>query len=141
MTEEHESPDGQEEPLAEADAQSAASDAVTMGRRLNRAFGPIMAGVIIDAVDLATFGPIGYVLGLPVGGLAGYWLGRCLGLERKASLLCALAAGIYCTIPFTGLLPLGTLVGAYVRFRESGREALPEETAAAEPETGDDSDG
>ena len=91
-------------------------------RRLNRAFGPIAAGVIIDLVDLATFGPIGLVLGLPVGGLAGYWMGTCLGLDRKARLLCALAAGIYCTIPFTELIPLATLVGAYARFRETSQD-------------------
>jgi hypothetical protein len=112
--------------------------AAAVGRRLNRAFGPIVAGMFIDLLDLATFGPIGYVLGLPVGGLAGYWMGRCLGLSRTASLTCALAAGIYCTIPFTGILPLGTLVGAYVRFRESGRETLRDEAPAAEAETGDD---
>ncbi|HPF99728.1 MAG TPA: hypothetical protein PLE77_06645 [Kiritimatiellia bacterium] len=90
--------------------------------RLNRAFGPILAGVIIDVVDLATFGPIGLVLGLPIGGLAGYWMGTCLGLDRKACVLCALAAGIYCMIPFTEVLPLATLVGAYARFRETANE-------------------
>ena len=97
-------------------------------QRLNRAFGPIAAGVIIDLVDFATFGPIGLVLGLPVGGLAGYWMGQCLGLERKACLWCALAAGIYCTIPFTELIPLATIVGAYARFRESGREGNRDNT-------------
>ena len=90
--------------------------------RLHRAFGPILAGVIIDAVDLATFGPIGLVLGLPIGGLAGYWMGTCLGLDRKACVLCALAAGIYCMIPFTEVVPLATLVGAYARFRETANE-------------------
>jgi hypothetical protein len=52
-------------------------------RRLNRAFGPVVAGMILDVVDLATFGPIGFFLGIPVGLAAGYWLGSCLGLERK----------------------------------------------------------
>jgi hypothetical protein len=111
---------------------SAAPQVAPLGRRLNRAFGPIVAGVIIDAVDFATYGPIGYVLGLPVGGLAGYWMGRCLGLDRTACLYCALAAGVYCTIPYTELLPLATLVGAYARFRESGREALPPEDPDAD---------
>ena len=87
--------------------------------RLNRAFGPVVAGLIIDLVDLATFGPIGLVLGLPIGGAAGYWMGRTLGLNKKASLLCALAAGIYCTLPGTELLPLATLVGAGARYFES----------------------
>ena len=91
----------------------------SQARRLNRAFGPIVAGLIIDLVDLATFGPIGLVLGLPIGAFAGYWMGRALGLGWKPSLLCALAAGIYCTIPGTEMLPLATLVGAFARYRES----------------------
>ena len=110
-------------------------------RRLNRAFGPIVAGMVIDVVDFATFGPIGFILGLPVGGFAGYWMGRCLGLSRRSSFFCALAAGVYCTLPFTELIPLATLVGAYVRFRESGGESLPEETDSAEPVTAAESDG
>lgn len=91
--------------------------------RLNRAFGPVVAGLIIDLVDLATFGPIGLVLGLPIGGAAGYWMGRTLGLNNQASLLCALAAGIYCTLPGTEMLPLATLVGAGARYCESAPKA------------------
>jgi len=101
-------------------------------RRLNRAFGPIVAGLIIDVVDFATFGPIGYLLGLPVGGFAGYWMGRCLGFSRRTSFYCAIAAGIYCTIPGTELIPLATLLGAYVRFRESGREEAPDSLGETE---------
>ena len=98
------------------------NDPAKLAKRVNRAFGPIFAGMIIDLVDFATFGPIGFILGLPVGGFAGYWMGRCLGLSKLASFYCAIAAGIYCTIPFTELLPLATLVGAYARFKESGRD-------------------
>ena len=118
----------------ETETVPAAGTPPHVGRRLNRAFGPIVAGVILDLLDLATFGPLGYVLGLPLGGLMGYWLGRCLGLGRKASVLCAFAAGVYGTFPFTGILPLATLVGAYARFRESGTpqtEETPDENAAA----------
>jgi hypothetical protein len=88
--------------------------------RLNRALSPVVAGMIIDGVDLATFGPIGLVLGLPIGGLAGYWLGKSLGLDKQKCLFCALAAGVYCAIPFTAPLPLATLVGAYARYRQTG---------------------
>ena len=91
----------------------------SQAQRLNRAFGPVIAGLVIDLVDLATFGPIGLVLGLPVGGFAGYWMGRSLGLNIKPSLLCALVAGIYCTIPGTEMLPLATIVGATARYYES----------------------
>lgn len=97
-------------------------DKPVLSKRLKRAFGPLVAGLIIDGVDLATLGPVGIFLGIPVGGLAGFWMGRCLGLSKLASFYCAIAAGIYCTIPFTEVIPLATLVGAYARFRESGRE-------------------
>lgn len=89
--------------------------------RYNYAFGPVGAGLIIDAIDFVTFGPVGLALGIPIGAAAGYWLARSLRLETNSSLLCALIAGIYCTIPGTELLPLGTLVGALVRL-----EAVPE---------------
>jgi hypothetical protein len=87
--------------------------------RLNRALSPVVAGMIIDSIDLVTFGPVGLVLGVPLGGLAGYWLGNSLGLEKDKRLLCAMAAGVYCTIPGTELLPLATLVGAYARYRQT----------------------
>jgi hypothetical protein len=87
--------------------------------RLHRAIGPVVAGMIIDALDLLTFGPLGLVFGIPIGGLAGYWLGNCLKLSSQARIWCAIAAAIYCTIPFTEFIPLATLVGAYVRFSET----------------------
>ncbi len=89
--------------------------------RLNHAFGPVLAGLIIDFLDLATFGPAGLFLGPPVGGLAGYWLGRALGLRPRHALYCALAAGLYCTVPFTEVVPVATIIGACVRFWESGK--------------------
>ena len=91
----------------------------SQAQRLNRAFGPIVAGLVIDLVDLSTFGPIGLVLGLPIGGFAGFWMGRALGLSTKPCLLCALLAGIYCTIPGTEMIPLATIVGAAARYYES----------------------
>ena len=94
-------------------------------QRLNRAFGPVVAGLVIDFVDLATFGPIGTYLGLPIGAFAGYWMGRALGLPPKTSLFCALVAGIYCTIPGTEFLPIATLVGAFARYSESSPKAPP----------------
>ena len=101
----------------------------TQAQRLNRAFGPVVAGLIIDFVDLATFGPIGRYLGFPIGAFAGYWMGRALGLERKPCLLCALAAGIYCMMPGTEMIPIATVVGALARYRESApkSDAAPSE--------------
>jgi hypothetical protein len=107
--------------VVEADGHPAPAMPTTV-RRLNRAFGPIVAGMIIDLVDFATFGPFGLFLGLPIGGLAGYWMGKALGLSTTKARWCALAAGIYCTIPGTQFIPLAMLVGAYVRFTESGKK-------------------
>ena len=108
------------------DAESANGRAVQCRRplasRLNRAFGPVVAGLIIDLVDLGTFGPIGLILGFPIGGLAGYWMASCLGLSRRACFLCAILAGLYCMVPFTEMLPLATLVGAYARFRDGEQQ-------------------
>ena len=103
----------------------------TQRLRLNRAFGPVVAGLVIDFVDFATFGPIGLYLGLPIGGFAGYWMGRALGLDRKPSLLCALLAGVYCMIPGTEMIPVATIVGALARYRESAPKS--DKSAPAAP--------
>lgn len=110
--------------------------------RYNYAFGPVGAGLIIDAVDFVTFGPVGLALGFPVGAAAGYWLARSLRLETNPSLLCALIAGVYCTIPGTELLPLGTLVGALVRLEDvpeipSTASSVEETPAVIESSDGD----
>lgn len=105
----------------------------SQAQRLNRAFGPVVAGLVIDFVDLATFGPIGLYLGLPIGAFAGYWMGRALGLDRKPSLLCALAAGIYCMMPGTEMIPIATVVGALARYRESAPKPDPADAAPPPP--------
>ncbi len=83
-----------------------------------RVFGPIVAGLIIDLIDLATFGPIGIILGLALGGGVAWYICSLYGLPLKQKLLWSLAAGVYCTIPFTEFIPVGTLVGAFIRYRE-----------------------
>lgn len=110
---------------SDTSSQAPLDSAKPVLRRVNKALGPIFAGMILDGVDLVTFGPVGLLLGLPIGAAAGYWLGRSMELDHKSSLICATAAGIYCTIPGTELLPLGTLVGALVRFEESGKPGPP----------------
>jgi hypothetical protein len=102
----------------EPELQPTTPPSPSQAKRLNRAFGPVVAGLIIDFVDLATFGPIGLYLGPPIGAFAGYWMGRALGLDRKPSLLCAAAAAVYCSIPGTEMIPLATIVGALARYNE-----------------------
>ena len=86
--------------------------------RINHAIGPVAAGMIIDGLDVLTLGPLGLLLGIPVGIIAGYWLGRSLGFSKSACLTCAAAAAVYCTVPMTEVLPLGTLAGALGRFQK-----------------------
>ena len=84
-------------------------------RRAERAFGPIVAGAIIDAIDFVTWG----FAGLIIGGLAAFWICSIYRLPWWQRLLWSLGAAYYCAVPFTRFLPLGMLIGAYVQFRES----------------------
>lgn len=82
-------------------------------RRPRGAIGPVLAGVLLDGIDLAT---PSVPLGLLIGGPAGYVLARGQGLPRGRSLAIALLAALYCAAPMTPRLPLATLVGLYARF-------------------------
>lgn len=89
-----------------------------------RALGPILPGLLIDLLDLITFLHIGVVTGLIAGGITGYWAGGQLGLAPKKRLIGSLIAGIYCALPFTEFIPIGTLVGAYARISQLGKPAV-----------------
>lgn len=93
--------------------------------RLKRALGPILPGMILDSLDLVTFGPVGLMVGIIVGSLAGYWLSTEYRLSPTKRLLGALAAGFYCMLPFTSFLPIGTLIGAYFRFHAHPEDRGP----------------
>ena len=93
--------------------------------------GPIAGGMLLDALDLATFGPVGLRAGLVVGALAGWLLAPGLGVSPKRRWLVALGAGAYCMVPFTAFLPLGTLAGALVRLRGAKPDEPPEEPPGA----------
>lgn len=84
--------------------------------RVEEGCGPVFAGMIIDLVDFTTIGPIGVVLGLPIGALCGHWLARKLGYGQRTSLIVALTCGLYCMFPPTSFLPLATLCGVFARF-------------------------
>ncbi len=91
-------------------------------KRLEQAIGPIMAGFILDMVDFLTFGPIGIVLGLFVGSAVGWYLTGVLGVSRKWRVILTWLAGIYCFMPGTELIPVGTIVGALCRFFQASPE-------------------
>lgn len=92
-------------------AEPAGSSGV--GKASAERLNPVLAGLVIDALDLATRGPRGFLVGGPLGGLVGTWLGRRMGLDRARSLGLGALCALYCSLPGTELLPLGTLVGLY----------------------------
>lgn len=83
--------------------------------RLNRSLGPIAAALILDSVDLITFGPLG-LIGLFLGFGVGYWLGVVNGFQTKGRFICAVLSGIYCLIPLTAPFPVATIISAIARF-------------------------
>jgi hypothetical protein len=99
----------------DAAEQSPASDA-TLWQRLYYALGPVAGCLVLDLADFLTFGPIGLALGIPAGAAIGWWLGSLYGFEKQGRAVLAALSGLYCTIPFTELLPIATIIGATARF-------------------------
>lgn len=97
--------------------QAQAEQGEPLPRRLHRALGPLAVGILLDVLDLATFGPVGLYLGVFVGLAAGWYLGAMAGLGRGARVLFAIAAAVYLTVPMTEFLPIATVVSALGRFR------------------------
>ena len=98
---------------------------------IKRLFGPMVAGLVIDAIDLATFGAIGAYSGMLIGGAVGYWLAPELGFPPKGRWLSALMTGVYCTLPLTGFIPAATIAAglSQVILQEGDDEASKPEPA------------
>lgn len=94
----------------------------SLPERASRTLGPVAAGLLLDLVDLATFGPVGLYGGFLVAGALGWWLARQYGLSGRGRLVVAVVAAAYSATPATEWLPLGTLAGALLKWR-SGRSA------------------
>jgi hypothetical protein len=103
------------QPELDAAEPSPPGDA-TLWLRLYFALGPVAGCLVLDLADFLTFGPIGLALGIPVGAAIGWWLGSLYGFERQGRAVLAALSGLYCTIPFTEVLPIATIVGAAARF-------------------------
>ena len=102
--------------MSKQDSEQSAATKLPLVHRLHRAFGPLAGGLLLDGVDLATFGPFG-IGGLFIGAFVGWWISALYGFSGKVRLFWALVAGIYCLTPATELLPLATIVSAIARFR------------------------
>ncbi len=73
-------------------------------------FFPICGGIMLDFLDLTTFGPIGIYAGFLLGFIIGYQLCPIFGLHNgKKRLVWACVTGIYFTIPGTEYLPIATI--------------------------------
>lgn len=76
-----------------------------------------LIGLVLDLLDLITWGPIGTRLGLPIGFAAAFALLTLAGMPLKRRLLLSAGAGLYCLLPGTERIPLGTLLGTFLRLR------------------------
>lgn len=98
---------------------------------------PVAGGLAIDLVDLATFGPVGLFAGAILGGLVTWSVARRHGLNKQLTTMMTVIGAIYCTVPFTELLPLATVLAVVSRFLpEADPRALaggPAPALAADP--------
>jgi len=90
--------------------------------RLNNAIAPLAGGILIDTLDIATFGPIGLYIGLFVGFAAGWWITSVYRFGKKTKLIWSLLAGIYCMIPGTAFFPLATIISVMGRFGQTPKQ-------------------
>lgn len=98
-------------------------------RRAAHACAPLLAGAAIDAMDLATFGPMGLAVGWLAGGVVGWWLAPVLGFPARLRWVAAAIAGTYCALPMTGFLPLATFAAGLARLIANDEEAPPAQDA------------
>ena len=103
-----------------------------LAERLSFAIGPLGAGLVLDVLDLATFGPIGLFLGAIVGGCAGWILSNYEGIDRNLRIAFAVCAAAYMTIPFTEAIPAATILVLLARFF-AGPRAEPESKTESPP--------
>ena len=85
---------------------------------LKRRITVIGIGLFLDTLDFLTFGPIGIRIGFLAGFIAAFILFSLLKIDLKRRILYSLGAGIYCLIPGTERIPLGTVLGALFGLRK-----------------------
>jgi hypothetical protein len=85
--------------------------------KLYRALGPLAGGLLLDVLDVATFGPLGIYFGWLVGYLVGWWMASFYHFRPAGKFLFASLAAIYLTLPMTEFVPVATLVSAFARYR------------------------
>ncbi len=94
---------------------------MSTAERTLRAFGPLGGGLLLDAVDLATFGVIGFYLGPILGGILGWWLSSVYGFGTLGQCMIIVLIVVYFTLPGTSVVPVATIVFALIRFADKKR--------------------
>ena len=77
----------------------------------------MLIGLSLDLLDFLTRGPLGVRVGFLAGFIAAFYLLGYARLPMKRRVLYSIGAGVYCLIPGTEMLPLGTLFGAFQKMR------------------------
>jgi hypothetical protein len=67
-------------------------------------------GLALDALDLITLGPSG-LIGFLIGFIVTFYLLGLMKIDLQRRILYSVGAGIYCLIPGTERIPLGTILG------------------------------
>ncbi|HMP74549.1 MAG TPA: hypothetical protein PKE55_14925 [Kiritimatiellia bacterium] len=75
--------------------------------------GPLLGGILIDIIDLATRLPH---FGLILGAVAGYWASRLVPATPAQRIAITLAAALYCALPKTHFMPVATIAGLITAF-------------------------
>lgn len=92
-------------------------------RRIYHALGPIAGGILLDTIDLATFGPIGLYAGWLIGLTVGWWMASIYEFGFYGKVVFATFAAIYLTLPMTEFIPVATIVSAIARFRDVPKDS------------------
>ncbi len=79
---------------------------------LNGTRGKIVIALVLDVFDFVLRGALGLKLGFPFGALVGYRLARTLNLDSSKAWKVAVLCGLYCMVPGTARIPLGTVAMA-----------------------------
>lgn len=87
-------------------------------QRLHRALGPLAGGILLDVLDLATFGPVGLYGGFVIAAALGWWISSIYEFSNRARVIFAGLAAVYIAIPFTEIVPVATIVSALARWRK-----------------------
>jgi hypothetical protein len=71
---------------------------------------PIVAGLIVDIINMFTMGLPGFI----IGAVFGYWVAFSHRMPVILCLMIAMAVGWYCGLPLPRTVPLATLVGVII---------------------------